>query len=197
MALFRPQTTFDLGENRSELSALVVNALSGMFLVASFFLPWLSLIKISLLLVLSLLFGPLVGFVISSTYARSEWLVGRRFCGTANHSSIYRLFAWSFLPVGLAVLLSTSIMMILDKLDRGPAALAFIPFMLVLGITARNYFINLVDLQQLSRKKIISSMLLSWLLFVLLIAAVLMVLAMLINMGMGGDMKLFEMLVGL
>ncbi len=196
-ALFRPQTTYDLVENGSDQSALVVNALSGMFLVASFFLPWLSLMKISLLLVLSLLFGPLVGFFVSSTYARSEWLVGRKLGGSADYSRIYRLFAWSFLSVGLAVFLSTTIVMLLDKLNRGPAALALAPLLIILGFTARSYSLNLVQIQQLPRKRTVISMMLSFLLFALLLAAGLFFLAMLINMGMGGDMKLFEMLGGL
>jgi hypothetical protein len=195
--LFWPQTILDAADNRSELSALVVNALSGMFLVASFFLPWLSLIKISLLIVLSLLFGPLVGFVFSSTYARSEWLVGRKLGGAADYSRIYCLFAWSFLSVGLAVFLSASITMILDKLDRGPAALALAPLLIVLGFVARSYSLNLAQIQQLPLKRTVASMLMSFLLFVFMLTAGLFILAMLINMGMGEDMKLIEMLGGL
>jgi len=95
----RPSVVREVAFARAESVAVVVNAVAGLLFVAAISLPWLSLFTGLLVACLTILFGPFAGFTLSSLYSRVEWTVGRRLGGRASHDELYRLFAWSFLPL--------------------------------------------------------------------------------------------------
>ena len=82
---FRPQVMREVAAQRSEFAAVGVNAVSGMLILTGLLIPRLALFTPSLVALLIILFGPFFGFVISSTYMRLEWAVGK------NLQRYYRL----------------------------------------------------------------------------------------------------------
>ncbi len=103
--IFGFRSVHEVAWARAAITAVILNAVSGMFLVA---IPAVFLAPSAtgtLLAVLFILFGPLIGFICSSVYSRLECFVGRRLGGKASLDDLYRIFAWFFLPLSFALLL--------------------------------------------------------------------------------------------
>lgn len=101
--LYQPAAVREQAAERSVMTAVGINAVYGMLAVAAITPPMLSMFTAGLVVTATLLFGPLLCFIVSSLYPRVEMTVGRRLGGTATLDELYRLFAWSFLPAGLAL----------------------------------------------------------------------------------------------
>jgi len=165
----RPSVVREVAFARAESVAVVVNAVAGLLFVAAISLPWLSLFTGLLVACLTILFGPLAGFTLSSLYSRVEWTVGRRLGGRASHDELYRLFAWSFLPLGLAALLFALILVSLEKPSPAIRLVAAIPSLAIIVCAVRNYCTNIMAIQQFSRIRGSMSILVTLLLFLVLI----------------------------
>ena len=74
---FRPQVMREVATQKSELAAVGVNAVSGMLILTALLIPRLAQFTPLLIVLLVILFGPFICFVISSTYMRLEWSVGK------------------------------------------------------------------------------------------------------------------------
>lgn len=167
--IFCPLAVREVALARGASAAVFVNAATGMFLVAAISLLGLPPFTGLLVVALTLLFGPLAGFVISSLYSRVEWVVGKRLGGKASHDELYRLFAWAFLPIGFAALLFSSIRSFLDKPSSGLQLLAAIPTLLLFFFAIRNYCANTIVVQQFSRIRGSISIFVSCVLFLMLV----------------------------
>lgn len=171
--LFRPQSVRDLAADTSELVAVTIIAVNGMIVAAAITLHLLSMFTTPLVVLLTILFGPLVGFMVSSLYTRVEMAVGRRLGGKATRVELYRLFAWSFLPVGLAALLYSLIIYTLKQPSATTQLAATIPSLLLFCCAIRNYCANSIFTQQFTRLRGFVSILMSCTLFLVLIAGIL------------------------
>lgn len=178
--IFSPLAVREVAFERAESAAVVVNAMTGLFIVAAISLPWLSLFTGSLVALLTFLFGPLAGFTVSSLYSRVEWTVGKRLGGKASHDELYRLFAWSFLPMGSAALLYALILITLEKPSTVTELVAAIPSLVIFCCAIRNYYANVTAIQQFSRIRAGIGIVVTLVLFLVLIA------------GSGGFLYLFS-----
>lgn len=178
--IFSPLAVREVAFERTESAAVVVNAMTGLLIVAAISLLWLPLFTGSLVALLTILFGPLAGFTVSSLYSRVEWTVGKRLGGKASHDELYRLFSWSFLPMGYAALLYTLILITLEKHSTVIELVASIPSLVIFFCSIRNYSANVVAIQQFSRIRAGISIAVTLVLFLVLIA------------GSGGFLYLFS-----
>jgi len=169
--LYRPATGRELAVERSEISAVIINALNGILVVAAISFQMLSMYTASLVILMTILFGPLIGFIISSLYTRVEMTVGRRLGGKATLDELYRLFAWSFLPAGLAVLLLGMIMLAFEKPSTTTEFLAAIPSLVIICAAIRNYCSNIIAAQRFTVLRGMVSLVVTPLLFLTLIVA--------------------------
>ena len=178
----------------SELSALICNAVSGMLIVAASKIYFLSLMSPLLYMAEIILFGPLVGFIISSLFARSEWLIFRRH--RPDYSLFYRLSAWSSLPVAFSILAATTISLLLETY---PLA-AYVCGLLVLVLTALSlhaHYSYLSNLPELGRSKIPIRLALSIILCLFFMAALIAGLGFIISISTGENFQLAEIIGGL
>jgi hypothetical protein len=166
----RPRVFREVALGQPEYAAVVVNAVTGLLLVAAISLPWLSLFTGSLVALLTLLFGPLVGFTVSSLYSRVDWTVGRRLGGKASPDELYRLFTWSFLPMGFAVLLYSLILISIDKSSAATKLVTLIPSLVFFFCAIRNYCSNIIATQQFTRIRGGINIAVTFVLFLVLIA---------------------------
>ncbi|MCM2359153.1 MAG: hypothetical protein NDI77_13470 [Geobacteraceae bacterium] len=187
--IFRPRVVREVAAERAEIAAVFVNAVNGLFAVAAIFLPMLSLFTTSLVALLTILFGPLAGFTVSSLYSRVEWTVGRRLGGTASLDELYRLFAWSFLPAGCAALLYSLILLTLNEPSPATEFLAAIPSLFLLCCAFRNYCANVIVTHQFTRARGSASIVLTLALFLVLIAGGVGFLSLLFRYGTGESLK--------
>jgi hypothetical protein len=178
--IFSPLAVREVAFERAESAAVVVNAMAGLFIVAAISLQWLSLFTGSLVALLTILFGPLAGFTVSSLYSRVEWTVGNRLGGKSTHDELYRLFAWSFLPIGFAALLYALILFTLEKSSTVIELVAAIPSLVIFCCAIRNYYANVIAIQQFSRVRACICFVVTLVLFLILIA------------GSGGYLYLFS-----
>ena len=101
--IYSPRNLHDFSKSQDEMVAVTINAITGVLIVLA--AATLSqMFTVTMALLLGILFGPLVGFALSSIYSRIEWFVGTKMGGKASRSDLYRIFAWSFLPLGCASL---------------------------------------------------------------------------------------------
>ncbi len=107
MELLKPGLLFRLGKVRQlarEHSLVLtgtMNACSGVFLFLALFWPLFQYCTPALVTALVILFGPLLGFAITSSYPRIEFLVAKLLRGKSPLETYFRLFSWSFLPMTL------------------------------------------------------------------------------------------------
>jgi len=161
---------------RTGIAAITVNAVSGMVLVA---VPAILLVRFSTLTLAALLvvlFGPLIGFFCSSLYSRIEWFVGTRLGGKATLDDLYPAFAWSFLPLSIALLLYLILYLLVGLLKVLPETVtiiaAAIPSLIIGFSSLRNYCLNVIAVQQFTRMRGAASIVLTFVLFLAVTAAV-------------------------
>jgi hypothetical protein len=144
--------------------------MAGLLIVAAISLQWLSLFTGPLVALLTILFGPLAGFTVSSLYSRVEWTVGKRLGGKSTHDELYRLFAWSFLLIGFAALLYSLFLITLEKSSAVSELVAAIPSLVIFCCAIRNYYANVSAIQHFSRVRACICIVLTLVLFLILIA---------------------------
>jgi hypothetical protein len=181
----RPGAVGELALSRPPVVAVAVNAVNGVALMTAMTLALLPMFTPALVLVLAILFGPLIAFAISSLYARIEWTVGRRLGGQTCLEDIYRIFAWSCLPLGFAALLARIILLALDEPDLTTAFAVSIPALIIALLAVRTYCANLVRAQQFSRVKGGVSLVLTLVLFLIVIAGLACILMLFFRYGAG------------
>ena len=184
-----PRIVREVAKERAEIAAVIVNAMNGIFVVGAIALPMQSLFTISLVVFQILLFGPLVGFVVSSLYSRVELTVGRRLGGKASFDELYRLFAWAILPVGFAALLYGLILLMLKQASTATEIIASIPSLVIFCCAIRNYCSNIIVFQQFTKTRGAVSVVLTLVLFIILIAGGIGFLSLLFRYGMGESLK--------
>lgn len=123
-----------------------------------------------LVALLGILFGPFVSFMISSIYSRIEWTVGRRLGGSAALEDLYRIFAWSFLPLGFTCLLYGFILFLLIEPKCPTILVELTPPIVVLLWCTWSYCLNIVAVQRFTRIKGAISLVLTFFLFLVIIA---------------------------
>jgi hypothetical protein len=159
----------DIAEGRTEITSIILNALTGMLLVLAAALTTAGLFSPGLILAGTILFGPLLGFAVSSTYARIEWTVGRRMGGDASHELLYRIFACSFLPAGIAaVLYIVTLFFIKDPGLVAYTVAGLLPIALII-LSARAYCAGIIAAQRFNGLRGIACLVTTCLLFGVLI----------------------------
>lgn len=152
--------------NKSEITAATVNAINGAFIITLFLLPLRSCVSAPLMVLLAVLFGPCAGLVISSIYPRIEFWVGQRLGSKASLDDLYRIFAWSYLPVGFVSVISwLSIMFLPTKLGKINLVMVAIPSLLILCFCIRNYCSNVITTHQFTARRGTVSLLITLILF--------------------------------
>jgi hypothetical protein len=119
----------------------------------------------------TLLFGPLLGFIVSSLYPRVEMIVGRRLGGRATLDELYRLFAWSFLSAGLALLLVALLFSLVDRLSNVGQWILSLPLVVLFCFGIRNYCANVIAAQRFTLARGLTGMVITFILFVVLVTA--------------------------
>ncbi len=187
--IIHPLAVRDAAARHSEFAAVSLNGVNGVLVMAAVTVSMLSLFTPSLVVILTILFGPFVGFTVSSLYSRVEWAVGRRLGGKASLDEQYRLFAWSLFPVGLAVLLYGLILLPLTNPSTATEIAAAIPSVIIFCCAVRNYCSNIIAAQQFTRGRGIASTMLTLVLFLVLIAGGIACLWLFCEYGTGDGLK--------
>ncbi len=168
--IFRPKVVREVALGLPDYAAVVINAVTGLLVVAAISLQWLPLFTGTLVGALTILFGPLAGFTVSSLYSRVEWTVGRRLGGKASHDELYLLFAWSSLPVGSAVLLYALILLMPNKPSIVTELVVSIPSLAIFLLAMRNYGASVIASQQFTRTRGVISIVVTLVFFLILVA---------------------------
>lgn len=187
--LYRPEAGRELAAKKPVISAVINNAMFGILALASVSPQMLQMFTPSLVVIVILLFGPLAGFIVSSLYTRVEMTVGKRLGGMASLDELYRLFAWSFLPVGLVAAINSLIIYTLKKPSATTELVAAIPFLIILCCAIRNYCLNIIFVQHFTRVRGVVSIFLTFILFVVLVVGGLGFLSFLFSYEMGDCVK--------
>jgi hypothetical protein len=182
---FRPPIVREFVMKRSQIAAIGVNALNGAFLITAVSMTMLPLFSVLLVALLGILFGPLVGFTVSSIYSRIEKAVGRKLGGSATLDSLYRIFAWSFLPLGFACLLFRFILLAFNEPKPIITFAASIPSLVFVLWSIWNYSSNIIAVQQFTRARGVISLILTLFLFLVVIAGGIGFFSLLIKSGKG------------
>ncbi len=168
--LIDPRSLKEYADARTEITAIGVNAFTGIFLVLAAAVAMTPLFSNALVILVSILFGPLVGFLVSSIYPRIERIVGRRMGGTASLDELYRIFAWSFLSVGFALLLYSLLLKLIQRPGIAVSLLLSIPSLALMLLAIRSYWSNTIDAQKLTRTRASAVLVITLILFIILIA---------------------------
>ncbi|MEW6350048.1 MAG: hypothetical protein AB1646_13360 [Thermodesulfobacteriota bacterium] len=191
----RPRLLRETASERTEIAALMVNCVNGLLAVASIALSIPVPFTPSLVAILAILFGPLVGLTVSSVYARIETAVGGRLGGKASFDNLYRLFAWSFLPLGLAALLS-SVILKFNRLGFAAIPLAVMILLVFACCSLRNYCSNVLIAHEFSRARGAVSLALTFVMFIALITVTMGLVLLFFTYGVNDDpiglMRLFR-----
>jgi hypothetical protein len=146
-----------------------------MVLVAVPVMYLLSFLTPRLAALLVILFGPLIGFVLSSLYPRIEWFVGAMLGGKAPIGDLHLVFTRSFLPLSIALLLCALLCPFADTLTATPKTLtmiaASIPSLIICYRSLRFYCSNVVALRRFTKIRGAVGVLLTFALFLVVIAA--------------------------
>lgn len=188
--LFQPGAVREMVAETSELAAVAVNAAIGLCVVAALSLSMLAIFTPLLVAAMIVLFGPFVGFVISSIFTRVEWVVGARLGGVGGRDELYRLFSWSFLPAGCGVLLSGLILSMFPSMSTAGGIAASLPLLVLACCALRNYGVNIAAFRQLSKSRAAANVALSIVLSVALITGAGALLVVLVRYGMGDYLTL-------
>ncbi|WP_029909994.1 hypothetical protein [Pelobacter seleniigenes] len=150
--LFRANTLGQLAAEHSLICAGFINAVTGSLLLVTILSPLLSLFTPALTFLLVILFGPLLGFLISSFYSRVEYVLGKLFSGKAALEQLYRLYAWSLLPFALVCFITIFALQRFSSPDNFRFAMTGGGIFLFLAglVSLRNYGINLRAVQNFS-----------------------------------------------
>lgn len=152
--------------NRSAFTTLAISILTGICILPVATLPLLDMVSIPLLLLLAVLFGPFAGVSVSLLYPLVEYWVGRKLGSQASFDVLYRLFAWSFFPLGLAGILTWSVILFLHNgLGAASLPVALIPLLIVLCFTVFWYGLNVLALHQLPKTRGVASMFITLIIF--------------------------------
>lgn len=186
--VYRPLSVREVALERTDFAAVMVNGVNGILAVASIAIAIAAPLTASVVAILAILFGPLVGLTVSSVYTRIETAVGGRLGGKASFDDLYRLFGWSFLPLGLAALISSLILGQSDRLESVTTALAGIICLVFACCSLRNYCTNVLIAHQFSRARGAVSLALTFVLFIGLITVGLGLLRLLFTYGANEDL---------
>jgi hypothetical protein len=172
--IYRPDAAREAALNRSEIAALIVNAVNGMLLMTALWIQMSFMFTVPLIITIGVLFGPLFGFIVSSGYSRVNWFIGRRLGSPASYNDLYRIFAWSFLPFSFAALLTSMVFLQFDKPDPSASAAILVPLIIICILTVRNYLSNIAAIHQFTWLRGATSTVLS---FILTLCAFLLAIA--------------------
>lgn len=187
-SVYRPRLAREIALGQSLTPAIFVNGINGALAVTSIAISVPTPLTDSLVAIMAILFGPLVGFTVSSIYTRIETAVGIRLGGKASHDDLYRLFAWSFLPLTLAALVSSLILTQYSRLGSLTTPLAATLCLLFAACSIRNYGANVLNAHELSRTRGVVSLVLTFLLFIGLAAVSIGFLLFVFSYGVDTDM---------
>lgn len=171
------------------MTAVGINAVYGMLVLFALVSSMLSMFTAGFVVTATLLFGPLLGFIVSSLYPRVEMTVGRRLGGRATLDELYRLFAWSFLPAGLAFLLVALLFSLLDRTSTVVQWILSLPLLVLVGCGIRNYCSNVITAQRFTLGRGLTGMVITFILFAVLITAGIGIVAILLRMGAGESLS--------
>jgi hypothetical protein len=154
-------------------ATLAANVLTGIFILPIATLPLLDTVSIPLLLLLAVLFGPFAGVMVSCLYPWVEYWVGRKLGSKASFDTLYRIFSWSFFPVGLVSIVSwPAIIFLQNRLGDISLPVALIPLLVVLCFSVLSYCFNVIALHQLSKTKGVVSILITFIFFICIPATI-------------------------
>lgn len=186
--VYRPRSVREVALARTDVAAAMVNCATGILVLAAVALSVPVPLTASLVVVLAILFGPLVGFIVSSVYPRIETAVGGRLGGKASLGDLYRLFAWGFLPLGLAALISSIILGQSNLPGSVTIPLAATVLLVFACSSVINYCSNVLVAHQFSFTRGAVSLVLTFVLFVGLLAVGLGLLLLLFTYGVNEDL---------
>ena len=187
--LFQPAAVRVLAAEKSAMTAVGINAVYGMLFFSAFAPSMLSMFTAGFVVTVTLLFGPLLGFIVSSLYPRVEMTVGRRMGGRAPVDELYRIFAWSFLPAGLALLLVALLFSLVDRTSTVVQRILSLLLLVLFGCGIRNYCSNVIAAQRFTLAKGLTGMVITFILFVVLITAGVGLVAILLRLGAGESLS--------
>jgi hypothetical protein len=187
--LFQPAAVREQAAGRVALTAVGINAVYGMLVFSALAPSMLSMFTAAFVVTVTLLFGPLLGFIVSSLYARVEMTVGRRLGGRATLDELYRLFAWSFLPAGLAFLLIALLFSLVDRTSTVVQWILSLPLLVLFGCGVRNYCSNVIAAQRFTLGRGLTCMVITFILFTVLITAGVGIVAILLRLGAGESLS--------
>lgn len=150
--MYRPAVTRDFLDRQPEMSTMIANAVSGIFIVLTASLAP-QIFTALLIICMSVLFGPLVGFIMSAAYSSTAWFVGRKMGGKAERKAVYRFVAWSFLIISSSFLLYSITSALCKNADQMITILLSIPSLMLFIIGLLSYFTNMKYLQQFTHIK--------------------------------------------
>jgi len=168
--ILSPRTTREFAMKQSQMTAVGVNALNGVFVITAVSMTMLPLFTGLLVAALGILFGPLVSFTVSSIYSRMEWTVGKRLGGNATLDDLYRIFAWSFMPLAFAYLLCRLILFVFIKPESHTIFVELAPPLPVALWCIWCYCSNVIALQHFTQIKGTIDLVVTFLLFLVFIA---------------------------
>jgi len=167
LAAASPRALREFALNQSIYFALAVNVLTGILTLPIVTLPLLNTVSIPLLLLLAVLFGPFPSLLVSTVYPLIEYWVGRKLGSKTSFDDLFRIFAWSFFPVGLVSMLSwLAIIFMQDKPGDISRLATLTPLLFALFFSVLFYCFNVFSIHQLSKTKGVVSMLTTFILFI-------------------------------
>jgi hypothetical protein len=173
LAAASPRALREFALNQSIYFALAVNMLTGILTLPIVTLPLLDTLSIPLLLLLAVLFGPFPSLLVSTVYPLIEYWVGRKLGSKTSFDDLFRIFAWSFFPVGLVSMLSwLAIIFMQDTLGDFSRLATLTPLLLALFFSVLFYCFNVFSSHQLSKTKSVVSMLTTFILFIFIPTAI-------------------------
>jgi hypothetical protein len=177
----------------------MVHCLNGTLLAASIAIALSVPVPLtpSLIAASAILFGPLFGLAVSSVHTRIQTAVARRLGGVASFGDIYKLLAWSVLPLGLGALISSLLLRQFHWLGWPAAAAAGITLLLFLFCSMRTYWVNVLAAQELSRARCAASLAITFTLFTGLIAVCMAFILLVFGYGVNKDPAGLMLLFGL
>jgi hypothetical protein len=189
-SLYRPSAVREVAMRQHPITAVAVNAVNGIAAMTALAMTMIPIFTLPLVVLMGVLFGPLVCFIVSSIYPRIEQKVGAILGGKATLADLYRIFAWSFLPVGFAGMLFSLILAQLKNPGATTLIVASVPSIAIAGLAARNYCSNVAHAHQFSRTRSFASIIVTFILFVLLTAAVIILFRLLISYCAEEDIRI-------
>lgn len=187
--LLQPAALRDQAARQSAMAAVGINAVYGMLFLAALAPSMLSMFTAGFVVTVTLFFGPLLSFIVSSLYPRVEVTVGKRLGGRATPDELYRIFAWSFLPAGLAFLLVALLFSLGDRTSTVAQWILSLPLLLLFGCGIRNYCSNVITVQRFTLTRGVTGLVITFILFAALIAAGVGIVAILFRLGAGESLS--------